>query len=243
MALRITKKDRQKINQVNTSIRNKMKKYRGYIPEFMTKRANEFTTREELNNYLHDAKVYTRGYANQYRKNKYGFVKRNIEIARAKRLVDEANRIRKKKREELALKEFKSRGESTGMTALDRFLMGDDRYQAYKPLKFDFNKIKNQKHFEKRIQHIIDSSTKDYFDSRSNQLKANLLDAIQTNWGNLGNEAYEFIKSLPADEVLTLFETEDVFNFETFGSPSGLSDISKNIERFYQTFKLGAYSD
>ena len=71
MALRITKKDRQKINQVNTSIRNKMKKYRGYIPEFMTKRANEFTTREELNNYLHDAKVYTRGYANQYRKNKY----------------------------------------------------------------------------------------------------------------------------------------------------------------------------
>lgn len=243
MPLRITKKDRQKINQANASIRNKMKRYRGYIPEFSTKRASDFTTREELNNYLKDAKVYTRGYAYSYRKNKYGFVKRNVEIARANRLVEQANRIRKKKQEELALKEFRSRGESTGMTALDRFLMGDDRYQAYKPLKFDFNKIKNQKHYEKRLTHIIESSTKEYFDSRAEQLKNNILSAIQTNWGNLGNDAYEFIKSMPADEVVTLFETEDVFDFETFGSPSGLSDISKNIERFYQTFKLGAYSD
>ena len=246
MAIRITKKDKDLIRRINQNVRAKEKRLKneyGITSDFNTKSVTKFNTRAELNNYVSEAKRFTRGYANKYRKNKYGFVARMVDIHKAQYETRRANRERKKQLNRLRELDFKSRGESTGFKALDRYLMGDSRYSAYEPIKFDFNTIRNQKHFDKRLANIIESSTAEHFNKKNETLKANILKSIENNWGNLGKDAYKFIKGLTPDEVARYYETEDVFNFETFGSPTGLGDINKNIEIFNRTFGLGEYNN
>ena len=246
MAIRITKKDKDLIRRINNSVRAKEKRLKneyGITSDFNVKTITKFNTRAELNNYVREARGFTRGYGNRYRKNKYGFVARVVDIHKAQYETERANKERKRQLDRLKLLEFKSRGESTGFNALDRYLMGDSRYSAYEPIKFDFNTIRNQKHFDKRLANIIESSTEEHFNKKNETLKDNVLKSIQNHWGNLGKDAYNFIKGLTADEVAKYYETEDVFNFETFGSPEGLGDINKNIEIFNRTFGLGAYNN
>lgn len=246
MAIRITKKDKDLIRRINQNVRAKERRLRneyGITSDFNVKNVNKFKTRAELNNYVSEARGFTRGYANRYRKNKYGFVARVVDIHKAQYETERANKERKRQLDRLKLLEFKTRGESTGFNALDRYLMGDSRYSAYEPIKFDFNTIKNQKHFDKRLANIIESSTVEHFSKKNETLKSNILKSIKNNWGNLGNDAYKFINSLTPDEVARYYETEDVFNFEIFGSPTGLGDINKNIEIFNSTFGLGGYNN
>ena len=246
MMIRITKKDRELIKRVNANVRakkNRLKNDYKIESDFYVKPISKFQSRSELNKYLEDARKFTRGYGNRYRKNKYGFVARVVDIHKAQFEVERANQERKRQLMKLKNIEFKTRGKSTGFTALDRYLMGDSRYSAYEPVKFDFNTIKNQRHFDKRLANIIASSTPEHFNKKNETLKNNILKSIQNSWGNLGKEAYNFIKGLTPDEVARYYETEDVFNFEIFGSPAGLGDVNKNIEYFYQTFGLGEYKN
>lgn len=246
MAIRITRKDRDMIRKINNNVRAKERRLKnnyGITSDFKTKNVTSFKSRSELKEYVRNANSFTRGYGNKYRKNKYGFVASLYDIAQARHATARANKERKRQLDKFKLEEFKSRGKSTGFTALDRMLMGDSRYSSFEPIKFNFNSIRNQRHFDKRLENIINSSTKDHFDKKNEILKQNILKSIEQNWGNLGKEAYEFIKDKTSDEVAKLFLTEDVFDFEVFGSPQNLGDIAKNIERFYMTFNLGIYGD
>ena len=246
MALRLTKRDKEKLQKINNSVRakkNRLKNNYNIDSTIKPLKISDVTSRTQLNNYYEEAREFVRGYGNKYRKNKYGFVARRVDINRAKYQVERANKERARRLQALKDEEFKTRGKSTGFTALDRFLMGDSRYSSYEPIKFDFNTIRNQKHFDKRLANIINSSTPEYFNRKNETLKYNILNAIKNNWGNLGKDAYSVISNLTPDEVARLYETEDVFNFEIFGSPSGLGDINKNIEYFNQTFGLGDYSE
>lgn len=246
MALRLTKRDKEKLQKINNSVRakkNRLKNNYNIDSTIKPLKISDVTSRTQLNNYYEEAREFVRGYGNKYRKNKYGFVARRVDINRAKYQVERANKERARRLQALKDEEFKTRGKSTGFTALDRFLMGDSRYSSYEPIKFDFNTIRNQKHFEKRLANIIYSSTPEYFNRKNETLKDNILNAIKNNWGNLGKDAYSFISNLTADEVAHYYETEDVFNFEIFGSPQGLGDVNKNIEYFNQTFGLGNYHE
>lgn len=246
MALRLTKQDKEKLQKINNSVRakkNRLKNNYNVDSTIEPLKISNVTSRTQLNNYYEEAREFIRGYGNKYRKNKYGFVARQVDINKAKYQVERANKERARRLQALKDEEFKTRGKSTGFTALDRFLMGDSRYSSYEPIKFDFNTIRNQKHFDKRLANIVYSSTPEYFNKKNETLKDNILSAIATNWGNLGLEAFKFISNLTPDEVARYYETEDVFNFEIFGSPQGLGDVNKNIEYFYQTFGLGDYRE
>lgn len=237
MALRLTKKDKEKIARVNRSVRRKNKQMNNYdIDIYMPViSATKFTSRKQLNEYLDQARRYTRGYAYKYKQNIYGTVASNIEIAQAKRLAQEVSRERSKRFKQIAPKEFKSRGQGIGSSIMQRKLMGDDRYSMYDPVKFNFSSLRNRQQFENRVESLKNQLEPDYIKSRNRQLKENIVRAIKNNWGKAGEKSANFINSLSDEDVVKEFMSEDVFNFSYIYDKT---QVKRQVEIFEATYNL-----
>lgn len=238
MALRLTKKDKDKIKRVNQSIRRKNKQMENYgLVDFNKPiiKASEFKSRKQLNDYLSEARTYTRGYGFKYRMNQYGTVAKLSEIAKGRRLAEAVSRDRAKRFKKIAPEEFKSRGKGIGSSVMQRKLMGDDRYSMYDPVKFNFKSLRNVEQFEQRIKGLSRQLESDYIENRNTQLKNNIIKAMQDNWGEDGKKAIDYVKSLTPDEVLREFMTEDVFDFSYVYDENR---TKRQIEIFEATYNL-----
>lgn len=239
MALRLTKKDKEKIKRVNNSIRRKNKKMDSYgIDIYMPViPATKFTSRKQLNDYLDTSRRYTRGYAFKYKQNPYGTVASNIEIARAKRLAQSVSRERAKRFKKIAPEEFKTRGMGTGSSVMQRKLMGDDRYSMYDPVKFNFRSLRNREQFEKRVEGLSNQLQPDYIPMKNRQLRENIIKAMRDNWGKKGKKAIDYVKNMSDEELLKEFMTEDVFDFSYIYDKN---EVDRQIEVFMATYKINA---
>lgn len=237
MALRLTKNDKEKIKRVNNSVRRKNKQMDNYdIDIYMPIiSATKFTSRKQLNEYLDQARKYTRGYAYKYKKNQYGTVVSNIELARAKRLAQDVTRERAKRFKEIAPKEFKSRGKGIGSSIMQRKLMGDDRFAMYDPVTFNFSSLRSRSQFENRVESLMNQLKPDYISSKNKQLKNNIIRAMQENWGRSGKKAIDFIKAMSPENVVKEFMSEDVFNFSYIYDKT---QVDRQVEIFEATYNL-----
>lgn len=237
MAVRLTKKDKEKLNKINASVRRKNKQMDNYdIDIYMpVLTASKVTSRKQLNDYYDRARTYTRSYGYKYRKNKYDVVASNIEIARAKRLAEEVSKERAKRFKKIAPQEFKSRGKGIGSSIMQRKLMGDDRYSMYDPVKFNFSSLRNRQQFENRVERFKNQLEPDYIDFKNEQLKKNIIKAMTDNWGSAGKKAINYVKGLEPDEVVREFMSEDVFNFSYIYDRL---QVARQVEIFEATYNL-----
>ena len=237
MALRLTQKDKDKIRRINQNINRKNRQLNNmgvdiYKPII---KANDFTSRKQLNEYLQEARVYTRGYAYKYKQNVYGTVASNRELAQAKRLAQAVSRERQKRFKEIAPNEFKSRGKGIGSSIMQRKLMGDDRYDMYDPVRVNFGSLRNREQFENRVSSLIKQLEPDYIDKKNAQLKENILKAMRKNWGKAGRKARKYVKSLTPDEVLKQFMSEDIFDFTYIYDKNS---VDRQVEIFEATYNI-----
>ena len=237
MALRLTKQDKEKIKRVNNSGRRKNRQMDNYnIDIYMPViSATKFTSRKQLNEYLDNARKYTRGYAYKYKKNQYGTVASNIELAQAKRLAEAVSRERAKRFKKIAPEEFKSRGKGIGSSVMQRKLMGDDRYSMYDPVKLNFGSLRNREQFENRLRSFANQLDPEYLDKRNEQLRENIIQAMKDNWGKDGEKAIDFVKNMSDEDLVKEFMTEDVFNFSYIYDKT---QTKRQIEIFEATYKL-----
>lgn len=240
MALRLSKKDKEKIKRVNNSIRRKNKQMDSYgIDIYMPViPATKFTSRKQLNDYLDTSRRYTRGYGFKYKKNTYNVVASNIEIAQAKRLAQAITRDRNKRFKEIAPKEFKTYGKSTKSSVYQRRLMtkdGEDKYAMFDPVKFDFSKIQTRSQFEHRMNYYLRQLEPDYISTKNEQLKDNLIKAMRKHWGKYANKSIDYIKSLSPEEVVEQFLTEDIFDFKYIYRDD---DKARQAEIFEATYNI-----
>lgn len=237
MALRLTRKDKEKIKRVNNNIRRKNKQMDNYdIDIYMPViSATKFTSRKQLNEYLDNARKYTRGYVYKYRKNIYGTVASNIEIARARRLAQDVSRERAKRFKQIAPQEFKSRGENIGSSVMQRKLMGDDRYSMYDPVKFNFSSLRNRNQFENRVSYLKEQLEPGHITKKNEQLKANIIKSMEDNWGKKGKDAIDYVKNLTPEEVVKEFMTEDVFDFKYIYDKT---QVDRQVEIFKATYNI-----
>ena len=237
MAVRLTNKDKEKLRKINNSVRRKNKQMDNYDLDFYlpTLPISKVTSRKQLNEYYDTARRYTRGYGFKFKKNNYGVVASNREIAKAKRLANEVTKERQKRLMKIAPQEFKTRGKPTGSSIMQRKLMGDSRYDVYDPVKFRFGSLRNREQFENRVESLANQLNPEYIAKKNEQLKENLIKAISTNWGKDGKKATDYIKSLSPDEVLEEFMSEDIFEFSYIYDEN---DIKRQIEIFEATYNL-----
>ena len=237
MAVRLTKKDIDNLNKVNRSVARKNKQMDNYGVDIYKPilKAKDITSRKQLNEYLDEARVYTRSYAYKYRQNLYGTTVSNIELARAKRLAKEVSRERAKRFKEIAPKEFKSRGKGIGSSIMQRKLMGDDRYSMYDPVRVNFGSLRNRQQFENRIENLAKQLDPEYIEGKNKQLKDNIIRAMQENWGKDGEKSIEFIKNMSPDDVVKEFMSEDVFSFSYIYDKQ---QAKRRVEIFEATYNI-----
>lgn len=237
MAVRLTQKDKDKLRRINQSVRRKNKQMDNYGIDIYvsTLPISKVTSRKQLNDYFDRARIYTRGYAYKYKKNKYDVVASNAEIAKAQRLARKVTQDRAKRFMKIAPKEFKSYGKDTGSSIMQRKLMGDDRYSMYDPVKFNFKTLRNRKQFEARVENLQKQLSPGYIDKKNKTLKNNIIKAIKRNWGKSGRNARRWIDKLSPDEVVDKFMSEDVFDFSYIYDDNS---IARQVEKFNATFNL-----
>ena len=240
MALRLTQRDKDKIRKVNQSISRKNKQLDKlgvdiYKPVI---KASDFTSRKQLNNYLDEARTYTRSYGYKYKQNIHGVTVSRRELAQAKRLAKDITRERQKRFKEVAPKEFKSYGKSTGSSVYQRRLMtkkGDDKYDIFDPVTFDFGILQSRGQFERRVANYMKQLEPDYISKKNELLKDNIIRAMRKHWGNYADKSIDFVKSLTPDEVLEEFLTEDIFDFKYIYRDD---DKARQAEIFEATYNL-----
>ncbi len=239
MAVRLTNKDKEKLRRINNSVRRKNKQMDnlgiGDIYHVETLPISQVTSRKQLNNYYDNARRYTRGYGFKFKKNVYGVVASNREIAQAKRLAQEVTRQRQKRLMKIAPEDFKTRGKPTGSSIMQRKLMGDSRYDMYDPVKFYFGSLRNREQFENRVESLVNQLNPEYITKKNEQLKENLKKAIDKNWGKEGKKAKDYIDSLSPDEVVKEFMSEDIFEFSYIYDKN---KVKRQIEIFEATYNL-----
>ena len=237
MAVRLTQKDKDKLKRINNSVRRKNKQMDNYNIDLKldTLPISKVTSRKQLNDYYDKARTYTRGYAYKYKKNNYNVVASNIEIARAKRLAKEVSKQREKRLLDVGKRGFTSYGKPTGSSVYQRKLMGDKRYDMYKPVNFNFSSLRNREQFERRTKNLEKQLSSGYIDKKNRTLKANLIKAMQNSWGAYGRTARKWLKSLDTDKVLDKFVSEDIFNFDYIYDEN---EIARKVEEFMATFNL-----
>ena len=237
MAVRLTQKDKDNLNRINQSVRRKNKQMENYHIDIYKPilKASDVKSRKQLNEYLQEARVYTRSYAYKYKQNNYGTVVSYIELARAKRLAEEVSRERQKRFKEIAPKEFKSRGKGIGSSIMQRKLMGDDRYAMYDPVKVNFGSLRSRAQFENRIDNLLKQLEPDYIETKNKQLKDNIIRAMRENWGKDGEKCIEFVENMSPDVVVKEFMSEDVFNFSYIYDKL---QSKRQIEIFEATYNL-----
>lgn len=240
MAVRLSRKDLERIRKTNNFIRNKKKRildnYNIDVKIFPIDIKN-IKSRKQLNDFYDSARRFRNSNRYRYRKNKYGFVISNYDYNQMKYLVDRVNTKRRRAWNKVKHEEFKVNS-NVPIDLATRRWMEPNRYGAYNLMTFNFQGFRDLKQWNNRREHLKLLTRDSYYRNKNEQLKENILNAIATHWGIEGYDAYQLIDSMSADDVVHEFETNDIFSFDTFGSPDIFSreQLKDNMKLFYKQY-------
>lgn len=211
----IRNKDVERLKKLQTSARRKEKRLSNLFNVDVgvdIKPITSFSSRKEFNKYITQLETFTSRSNYRYVKNKYGVVVPRETFNKIKRKVAQVNKENKKRLRQIEKKKFKSRGKETSEKVRDRKLMGDTRYNEFKPKKFNFNRFRTEKElrdYEKSLERKTDPK---FYDKKAKRYKENYITGIRNIFGKMGNKLIAKIKSMDTDKFMDLYYTEDIAN-------------------------------
>jgi hypothetical protein len=129
------------------------------------------------------------------------------------------NRQRARERKEVENMEATSRGESLGMK---RGEMGSERLNSLKPKKFNFNKIKGGKEWEKFKESLKRQTSPTARNERMELYKANYIGSAESVFGEHGRELIDMLKEIPAEKIVEMYYKEQEASIDFHYSPEEL---------------------
>lgn len=211
----IRNKDVERLKKLQTSASRKEKRLSNLFNVDVgvdIKPITSFSSRKEFNKYITQLETFTSRSNYRYVKNKYGVVVPRETYNEIKRKVAQVNKENKKRLRQIEKKKFKSRGKETDEKVRDRKLMGDTRYNEFKPKKFNFNRFRTEKElrdYEKSLKRKTDAK---FYDKKAKRYKENYITGIRNIFGKMGNKLIAKIKSMDTDKFMDLYYTEDIAN-------------------------------
>lgn len=226
--LRITKKERDRINYLNSRIRRKMNKLKTTFnirAPFDIITPSKFTSRAELNMYKEQARIYLAPYTHKYIKggltiNNYFFpipYKEYQEIKRelvkhhnyARRMQQKANKITLKVR---GKKQVETLGDVIERNKSLKHPLGSRRL-LFHDITFSREKINSKRALKKFKYALHKYNQKDYYRAKLSQTQENFISALYNTFGRVAEPIVEIIKTLSPDEFALLFESETLVDF------------------------------
>lgn len=119
--------------------------------------------------------------------------------------VRQINRERTIERKKVEAMDATTRGEKIG---LKRGEMGSERLSELQPKKFDFNKIKGGKEWERFKASVEKQASPTARDTRKDLFKENYLKALDSVYGDYASDVRAIIEALPANVVVDTYYRE-----------------------------------
>jgi hypothetical protein len=161
--------------------------------------------RSEFNKTINSLDRFTRRGAEQEIVSKTGNRVTRWEKNEVAMKVAQINRERTIERKKVEAMEATSRGEKIG---LKRGEMGSERLNELQPKKFDFDKIKGGKEWERFKASVNKQASPEARDTRKELFKENYLKALDSVYGDYASDIKSLIEALPADVVVDTYYRE-----------------------------------
>lgn len=213
----IRNKDVERIKKLQTSASRKKRRLSNLFDvnvDIEIKPITAFGSRQEFNKYISQLETFTDRSNFRYVKNEHGLVVQRETYSRIKQEIAQLNRKNKKRLRKIEKKQFKSRGEDTEEKVRDRVLMGDTRYNEFKPKKFNFNRFRSEKELKEYEKTLKKKIHPKYYAKKAKRYKANYIRGLKNIFGKMGKKLISKVKSMDADEFMTLYYTEDIANID-----------------------------
>jgi hypothetical protein len=216
----IKKKDKEKIiEQLKQAPRNETKKKINELDRYLKKGAEKAITSKTGNT------------VTKYEKKEVGLK------------VAQINRERTKERKFAENLDVTSRGKSLGMKRKE---MGSERLNELKPKKFDFDKIRGGKEWQKFKETVYKQTDINDKNFQYELYKKNYITAMKSAYGEHANDVIEIIEGLPAKTVVDTYYKEQEASISFHYEPQEMQlkldilfDIWSGVEEEYNDTDSG----
>ena len=209
----IRNKDIEKLKKLQVSARRKKKRLSNLFDvdiDIDIKPITSFGSRKEFNKYISQLETFTDRSNFRYVKNKHGVVVPRETYNKLKQEVAQLNKENKKRLRKIEKKKFKSRGKETDENVRDRKLMGDTRYNEFKPKKFNFDRFRNKKELEEYEKSLKQKTNPKFYVKREKRYKKNYVTGLKNIFGKMSDKLVDKIKKMDLDDFMDLYYTEDI---------------------------------
>lgn len=210
-------KDVERLKKLQTSARRKEKRLSKLFDVDVSvdyTGIENFSSRKEFNKYINELEQFTNRRNYRYVKNVHGVVVPRETYNEIKKEVAQLNKENKKRLKQIKKQNFKSRGKTTEEKVQDRLLMGDTRYNEFKPKKFNFDRFRNKKELQEYTQSLKEKTSPKFYDKKVKRYKDNYITGLQNVFGKMSKNLVKKIKSMDTDEFMKLYYTEDIANID-----------------------------
>jgi hypothetical protein len=93
-------------------------------------------------------------------------------------------------------------------TGLKRGEMGSTRTKQFEPKKFDFDKIRPGKEWEKYVESVEKQVMDSYTDKRMEEYKENYIKGLQNGFGGYADDIIKIVQGISAEKVVETYYNE-----------------------------------
>ena len=225
--IRISSKDKSEYNKLKNRVKSKINRtLKNYgvnlINEISIPDLSDFQTRKEYNDWKKKASSFTNR-ANQhyqFKKNDFGVVVSKAELAQTKREYDRAVRLAKDRQKKIENLDLKFQGKVIGKVKQREVLFSHPE-TVDMPEPFNFDKIRDRKHFERRREQYKKRASGNYFKEADDRMKDNFIRSVEGSFGSTEfvEEVIEKLRALPSDIFYELYKQNfNEFDFALYDS-------------------------
>lgn len=252
--LRITKKERTQINNMNARIRRKMKNLKTTFnidTNFEITTPSKFLTRAEVNLYKKEAKNFLSPYTHNYvkmgikRGSQYYFYVTRQEYKDLQKAVRRQNAYARKlmqKADSIPLTEAGKNQAITVASYISQIRPKIEReglrspYAQFFPIKIQKSTIRSREHFENFRNAVKGFHTAKAYKKINQQAQANFVQALENTFGTNAEPLIVLISQLSPNDFLSFYESDVQVDFDYIYDPTQvmkvLSSVSNGLLRW-----------
>lgn len=206
---------------------------KGILPERVSKKElmENIKYRDTFNRELKSMDRFSRRGAEKPVTNKEGLTVTSWERKETAYKYAQWNRQLAQERKRAENMETTSQGKPTG---LKRGEMGSVRMKSLEPRKFDFEKVKSAKEWDKLVarveRNLLDTSKQE----KMNLFKRNYIKGMSRVFGEHGEYIINKLKQLPADVIVDIFYKEQEASIDFIYDPIELISRLETIEQIWE---------
>lgn len=202
-----------------------------YQPNKISKKEmiDKIGTRKDFNRELKSLERYLKRGSEVIKESKTGNKVSKWEYREVALKVAKINRDKTRERKKLEQLEVTSQGKKTG---LKRGEMGSERMTSLEPKKFDFDKIKKGKEWDKFVESVEKQVRDSYADDKYDLWKENYIKGIENVFGNNASDIISAIRSIDSSIVINKFYSEQEASIDFIYDPLELNaklDVLRDI--------------